>query len=122
MSIAGQRRKRASHELSRGQRTRRVMHDHQISRITVPGRRKRTRHRLRAHGPALDTDRLGGRGNPGRQRNDDALDVATVEHQIDAPLQQGAAGELDERLGAIGPQTLAAPGGDDQRKRQVSLR
>ena len=55
------------------------------------------------------------RSPPAAARRRSARSPSTRAQRVDAPLQQRAAGQLDERLGAIGPEALAAPGGHDQR-------
>jgi hypothetical protein len=83
--------------------------------IAGAGCRQRAKDRLRAHQAALHADGSLGGGHARGQCDDDPLDRGHTRQDVDAPLNERPAGERYERLGTVGPETLAAPGGEDQR-------
>ena len=109
--VGVERRDRALEQVHADERAGGVVDEH---RLALAGGRERQRDRLRAARASGHRRDALGRLRARRHRDDDLIQVREPGDRVDAPGQQRAPRQLDERLGPAGPQALAAAGGDDQ--------
>jgi hypothetical protein len=83
--------------------------------VPAPGRGERGADRVRALGPAGDdADVVRSLVEPRRAGDDDLVDGRRRAQDLEGPRVERTTCGDDERLGPVGPEALAAAGGDEE--------